>query len=326
MSVHLDLLESVLDLIEASRFPKRRSPIGKKSTKGSEKGYMHNYERKNDASHNPFSNASSIGPGPRGRSRSETGIWDCRKIGKYRQRCTHKETGRKITVRVKEGWKKDYNREYRERGFPRTVGGKQLVSPKRAERLDAPPEERKEPEGRKPHGKRKSKEARRQKARHLKQKMQNVPAGGKKTSRKRGGGRKRKQLATGTQGSLPMESVSVHEQLLQERKGQPAYWMKGLKLERGALKRRYGLKPHQTIPAEVWEQIEADKDRLMKKSAKGKLTRNEKRHLKQIVLGMTFRRIARSQQESGHEAVQLDHLQLNEDTIRLLNVLREVLS
>lgn len=329
MSVHLDLLEKVLDLIdEAQRFPKRRTSSSG-TQKGKEKGFIHDFERVHDTSHNPFSHASTLGPGPRGRVRRETNQWDCRKKGKYVQICTNTETGRKITVRVKKGWKKAYNAEYRDRKFPRRMDGKDLMSPKTAERIDNPPEEKPAREqrpqaGKEKAAKRKSPEASRQKMRHLKQKLAAVPTGGKK--RRRGGGQRTKKRAAGVQGALPMEATTIREQLLMERRSRksPTYWMRGLKIQKGALKKRYGLKPDETIPDSVWKQIAADKTALMKKSTAGTLTKDEKRHLKQIVLGMTFRRVSQAQNEERQ--TQLEQLPVSEETLQLLHVLREVLS
>lgn len=72
--------------------------------------------------HSPYKRRGSIGPsdaeahgeyGGGHRSASATGDWDCTSAGPYKQKCTHTGTGYTMTVRIKRGYKKDYNFAYK---------------------------------------------------------------------------------------------------------------------------------------------------------------------------------------------------------------------
>lgn len=70
-----------------------------------------------DNSHQPFKRSSKRPGGPAGRADKVTNKWDCKRKGPYKQVCTTIDpiTGkrRKKTVKVRKGWKKKYNKQYR---------------------------------------------------------------------------------------------------------------------------------------------------------------------------------------------------------------------
>ena len=127
----------------------------------------------------------------------------------------------------------------------------------------------------------------------------------------------RKQRGKKAVAKAANESVDVLGYLLVERKQQQKQnWMQNLDLQQGALRKEYGLAPNEPIPAKIWRQIEQDKTALMRKSAKGALTAAERKKLRRIVLGLTFRRTKGAIQEGVDIAP--------EQITQVLNILRDV--
>jgi hypothetical protein len=228
---------------------------------------------------------------------------------------------------VKKSWKKSYNKEYRDRDYPRSMGGKALIDPKRAGELDSPSKDRKKREFTRDRAERvPSKEVKTIKARKLKNMMQQAaPAAA--SPRRRGGERvkssKKQPKKASTQKKMSMEDfeLGIRDRLILERKArESASWMKKLELQKGALKQEYGLDTSEPIPANVWKKIEKDKQALMLKSAKGTLSDADRRKLRRIVLGLTFKRLSGDRETTESRAPEID-----QHTLRLLNVLRDVI-
>lgn len=133
-----DLLESKQELTEApkksvkmaakkvakagksSKKVKAKAPPkkGGKSADGMRSAKKPPAKKAKNADHNPFKSHSHNGPatglvhGPR--EVDQTKDWDCHKISPYKQQCKNVETGENKTITIKKGYKKQYNKVYRD--------------------------------------------------------------------------------------------------------------------------------------------------------------------------------------------------------------------
>lgn len=72
-----------------------------------------------DASHYPFKRSKKRPGGPAGRTDEAIQKWTCSWKEPYRQVCVNNETGKRKNVKVKKGYKKLYNKQYRSGKFPK---------------------------------------------------------------------------------------------------------------------------------------------------------------------------------------------------------------
>lgn len=70
-------------------------------------------EKKGGGGHNPFKTKSRLGPGPRNGQNSQTKKWKCSCTTPYKCNCRNKD-GRTKVIRIKRGYKKSYNADYKQ--------------------------------------------------------------------------------------------------------------------------------------------------------------------------------------------------------------------